>query len=353
MRLAAVTLLIALGALAAPAAAATVARRTPAVGPVFAGAKVAWGEETRAGGVRIRTGTPVATVHRVPAPTARRTDRGFFHTPWSLAASGTHLAAIVHTSTVTQSGPDFVSTTSTSAAIGGAFGALGLLAGSLPARGDAACDGTRRSPEAVAVDGDRIAFAELTFDCDLPETRSEITISGGGATTTVVAAENARVVQLRLAGRHLAWVVNDRRLVVRDLLTNAETTLTRFTIGDLDVDPEGRVAFTFSRNAGPRRLAILEAGRLRVLDRRVADRGVALAAGRVLYEKLDRGDFRSRLLVRGLAGGTRRLATFTPRRRRIGGLDLDATRAAWATLPTRPGYEGRPTGPARIISRRL
>jgi hypothetical protein len=40
-------------------------------------------------------------------------------------------------------------------------------------------------------------------------------------------------------------------------------------------------------------------------------------------------------------------------RRRVGHLDLDATRATWATRPMRRGYEERPRGPARIVVRSL
>jgi hypothetical protein len=86
----------------------------------------------------------------------------------------------------------------------------------------------------------------------------------------------------------------------------------------------------------------------------VFDRGIAVARGRVLYVKNDRGDFRSRLLLRDLDGGTRRLATFTPRRRAIGDFDLSADRAVWAAQKTRSAdYEARPSGPARIVSRPL
>ena len=81
-----------------------------------------------------------------------------------------------------------------------------------------------------------------------------------------------------------------------------------------------------------RRLAVLRVGTpgLRVLRRNVADRGVALD------------------------GGARRLATFTPRRRRVGDIDLSADRAVWAAQKTRSAdYEAKPSGPARIVSRPL
>ena len=75
----------------------------------------------------------------------------------------------------------------------------------------------------------------------------------------------------------------------------------------------------------------------------------------MLYEKTvsERG-FTAKLLLRSLADGSvRRLAFFPERRRRVGHLDLDATRATWATRPMRRGYEARPRGPARIVVREL
>ena len=60
------------------------------------------------------------------------------------------------------------------------------------------------------------------------------------------------------------------------------------------------------------------------------------------------------LILRPLSGEPpRRVAFFPERRRRVGHLDLDATRATWATQPMRRGYEERPRGPARIVVRGL
>jgi hypothetical protein len=75
-----------------------------------------------------------------------------------------------------------------------------------------------------------------------------------------------------------------------------------------------------------------------VLNRRVADRDVALGAGRVLYERRrDRSGRRTELVVRRVGGGrARRLASFRPGHRRVGDLDLDATRATWAVRAPRP-----------------
>jgi hypothetical protein len=353
VRLAAVTLL-ALAALAAPASADTIAHRTPAVGPVFAGNQAAWGEETRAGALRIVAGRPVRVLHRVPAATAKRTDRSFLQTPWSFSASATHIAGIVLTNTITSEGSDFGSTSSAAAALGGPLTSLGVLSGDIPPSGEGECEGPYRSPEGVSVDGARIAIAERAGSCGGRDTRTEITILDGDTRRTVLAAADSQAVHVRLAGRFLAWVVGERRLVVHDLDTGTDVaTVTRFAIGDLDVDPSGAVAFTFANGPRARRLGLLQSGTVRTLDRRVADRGVAIAGGRVLYEKLGRRDFHSRLMLRNLSGGTRRLASFTGRRTRVGDVDLAASRATWAARRKRPGYDGRFTAPARIVGRWL
>ena len=47
-------------------------------------------------------------------------------------------------------------------------------------------------------------------------------------------------------------------------------------------------------------------------------------------------------------------AAVTPRRRRVGDIDLSADRAVWVTQKTRSAdYESKASGPARIVSRPL
>ena len=67
-----------------------------------------------------------------------------------------------------------------------------------------------------------------------------------------------------------------------------------------------------------------------MLDRHAVDRGVAIDGERILYERRRPHD-RSDLILRELRGGERRLARFGPGRRRVADLDLDASRATWAT----------------------
>ena len=347
--------------IAAPAAADTVAHRTAVTGPRIAGLETVWGEE-RDKGVRVVIGAPSAKArapYRLPDSGARKTERVFFQTPWSLSASPTHVAAIVVTGTITSEGSDFVGTTVTLAAVGGPLGAPARSSGVTPRRGDTPCRGTCESPEAVAVDGARIAVSERYGECGRrTEGASRIAVHEGGAVHALAVPQEPMILQL--AGRYVAWVAEDGRraeLVLHDLAAGTEVRRERrFAIEDVDLDPDGTVAFTYADGPRDRRLAVLDAGTpgLRVLDRHVASRGVALAGERVLNERLDRGHFRSRLLPREIDGGVRRIATFTPRRRRVGDLDLSPRRAVWAAQRTRSaGYEAKPSGPARIVSRVL
>ena len=359
MRRAPVIALLAAAAAPAPAAADTVAHRTPAIGPRIAGAQTVWGEE-RDEGVRVMIGAPRAkarALYRLPDSDARKTHRNFFHTPWSLSASPTHVAAILMTGTLTYESSDSIGTTTTSGAVGGPFDGVALLSGRTPPRGDTPCSGGFTSPDSVAVDGTRIAVAEEYGTCGGRDRLARLVIRDGDA-VQLVPVPQLSTTKLQLAGRYVAWVEEARSqaLVVHDLVTGTEVMRERhFAIGGLDLDADGTVAFTYADNPRGRKLGVLRAGApgRRVLDRSVFD-PIAIAGGRVLYYKRDRGDFRSRLLLRDLDGGVRRLATFTPRRRPTGDIDLSADRAVWAAQKTRSAdYEAKPSGPARIVSRPL
>jgi hypothetical protein len=319
---------------AAPAAgAATVARAVPAVGPVLAGDGVAWGRELRDG--RLRVMRDRHTEVEVERATARDTRRFFLHTPWALAASGQGVAALVATGTSEADG-DSVSTTEVSAVFGGPWGGARLLSGELTARGDVPCRDGRAYPLAVAVDGSRIAVAEVAPNCDTAEVAFRIVIQDGDATTVVFPDDWVRA--LDLAGDHIAWTVGvgaGDRLTVANRLTGAverriERSATMRLFEDIALTPTGAVAFTFRGRRLRTNLAYADGAKTRVLARGVADRGLAIAAGRVLYERVGRGQ-RSALVLRRLDGSApRRLARFGPGHRRTGDLDLDASRATWA-----------------------
>jgi hypothetical protein len=331
-----------------------------AVGPSFAGESLLYGEEARNGAVRIVMSSPGRApllLHRIPPPAAKRTRRGFMHIPAAFGASSSHFAALVHTSTVTQSGSDFVTEEFLPAIVGGALsGPREVLSGSIPERADAPCRQTHGSPDAVAVDGERIAIAERVVTCVRGEPRPvRVSVSGR---EPVPLGTDVIVDHVELAGRYLAWLTGDDELVVHDL--EAGTAVLRFTprdlgarfFDDMALRDDGTVALVFGRG----RLGILRPGTpgLRVLDRRVSSRGLEIAGERVLYGRmLDSDPYITELVVRPVEGGARqRLARFGPRRPRVGELDLDAQRAAWASQRV-GGPNREPRGPARIVVRDL
>jgi hypothetical protein len=357
---------------AAPAGAQTVVRGELGGGPALAGDAIAWAEGSR-DAVRVLTRAPGGErrlLHRVAPPTARRTTRGIpGGRPGVFDASATSYAAFASTSTVTSAESDSVSSSSTFAAFGGPFGAPpAMLAGCLPARGDLGCGETCGEPGAVAVDGDRIAVSEVGGPCDRPEERQAwITIHGPGGPTTVDADLGAvlrEVRHLRLAGDYLAWISWDtpNEVVVYDLAASAVVVrLTARDLGarslyELALQADGTVAFLYSGRRDRRgvRLGWTAPGRAGVtlIDRHADYSDIALDGGRILYGRiLSERRFTGELVLRPLGGPARRLAHFPERRRRVGDVDLDGSRAAWAVQPTRRGYDPQPRGPARIVVR--
>jgi hypothetical protein len=339
--LAATLLAAAVGAQPA-AAAEVVSHRTPRVGPALIGDRVAWGEDHRGRGsdARILLGAPgVAPVEAwrlLPSPD-RDTTRGFMHTPGAFDTSPLAVAALPLTGTITERGSDFVGETVANGAVGGPPGALRLVSGSLPDRGDAPCTGPVRLPTAVAVDGTRVAIAEEAGICgDASTAHLQITVVDGATTTTIPVAGGFTITNVALAGRFVLWVRRDRsgdeELVVRDIVAGSDVVRrTADSIEDAALRADGTAAFIYS-DRHPYRLGLLRPERSppRVLDRHAADRGLAIDGGRVLYERR-RPHGRSELILRRLAGGERRLARFGPGHRRLGDVDLDATRATWAT----------------------
>ena len=239
------------------------------------------------------------------------------------ATSGERFAAVVHTSTVIfEEESDSFTIAGTHAVISGRFKApVEVLAGSLPRRGDQGCDGrpVYESPDAVDVDGDRVAIGLFSDEC---------TANNGPWDGSVVREASADEV------------------VVRDLHTGMDVVrvtaddLAARGIDELALQDDGTVVFVVS-NRHFSRMAWADRGRFYDL---------ALAGGRVLYERVVR-PFSGELLLAD--GSARRLAFFPERGRRVGDLDLDATRATWATRPTGRGYEPPLRGPARIVVRGL
>jgi hypothetical protein len=343
-------------------AAAVAVSATLAVGPAFAGESVMWGEEARNGAVRLMKDGVL--VDRVPPATARKTERGFYGTPQVFAASAERFAAIVHTSTVIFEESDSVTSAGTNGAISGRFGQpVEVLSGSLPRRGDRGCEGqpVYEHPDAVDVDGDRVAIGLFSDECGPNNGPWDdvIVVVAGGARTTIPAGQQGFIRDIALAGRYVAWLRErdlSSELVVRDLEAGADVLrVTADDVGargfdELALQDDGTVAFRVS-NRNFERIVWAKPGTpgARVLARGQFE-GLALAGDRVLYERKRR--FTGTLILKSLDGTARRLAFFPERRRRVGHLDLDATRATWATRPMR-GYEERPRGPAQIVVREL
>jgi hypothetical protein len=359
--------ILALAAYAVPASAQTV-RGELGGGPALAGDRVAWGEEARSGGVRVVTGRERRVIHRLAAPTAPRTTRGFMGVPAIFGASATTWAALAHTSTSRQESPDSASTTLSPVAFGGPIGAApAVLGGCVVARGDDDCGpDVCSSPDGVAVDGERIAVAHQGAPCDRPEEPGAwIVVHGPAAPVVVPAAGEVR--DVALAGRYLAWTEwgEQSRLVVHDLAAGAAALIVRAgavrarQFDELALQADGAVAFTFHnrRSGGGATVAWAAPGRpgVRQLDRHVGFYvELALDGRRLLYERVvSERQFTGELVLRRLDGRARRLAFFPERRRRVGGVDLEGDRAAWAVQPTRRGYDPPPRGPARIVVRTL
>ena len=171
-------------ALASPASAATVARTTPEAGPVLAGPEVLWGTEGADGSVRVMAGVPgrpPRLLHRVAAPTGEETTRGV----GPLVASPEAYAVRVATSTVEDSGYDWVGLVSEEALFRGPLsGGASLLLGSLPERvEDRPCEGRYEILGGFAVDGARYALGSEHGPClqtARSQTRLSIAVHDGG-----------------------------------------------------------------------------------------------------------------------------------------------------------------------------
>ena len=274
------------------------------VGPALAGDSVMWGETGRTGALRVMQAAPgqdPVLVHRVP-PHRRRTLAG-------LEASSERFA--VKVSTIESRSEDVVAFTLR--AWGGPF--KGPVE---PVR--APCG----RADTIAVDGDRIAGGST---CG-------VAIHGPAGVTTIPGGD---IHEVALAGRYVAWTGDE--VAVHDVVTGA--TVVRLTPRDVGspafeevaVQPDGAVAFSYATGAG-QHLAWAAPGTpgARRLDTAPRFSGLRAAGGRLLYERRTGPREGRRVLVLRSpeAGPARRLARFTARRVRIGDLDLEPGRAAWA-----------------------
>jgi hypothetical protein len=347
-------------AFASPASAATVARTTPEAGPVLAGPEVLWGTEASDGSVRVMAGLPgrrPRLVHRVAAPTGAETTRGI----GPLSASPDTYAVRVITSTLVDRGFDSVSYVGEDALLRGPLsGGASLLFGALPERVEYRdCGGRYEVLGGFAVDGARFAVGFESGPCvmtDVGQSRLAIAVHDGGTRQVVQAGPGTVPFGVRLAGRFLGWLRNGRELVVHDLESGATVARIRArdlgarSISGFDLQADGALAVAYWRlRWRGSRLGALIPGRpgVQLLARHVSGT-LALAGGRVLYERtLDDSYRRTELVLRPLAGGPgRTVARLGERRELAGPPDLDATRATWA-------WKRGEHGPGRIVLREL
>lgn len=349
---AAIALVVALPAAAPPAQAETVARADLVAGPALAGDRVAWGELTAPSAARVVSAVPgaapVVTGSIAPATTTGTT-RGFLQFPASFAASADVVAGLAFTATTVSDEGDSIGQAVQTAAVGGPLaGPLALLSGSFPpVVSGGPCSGSYRFPEGVDVDGARIAVAEQSGDCgDVATPLLSVALFDAAGRRDVTLSHGGQVGNLRIAGNLLAWVRRGRRdlLIVRDLGSGA--VLRRISARSLGaryfdalaLRPDGGLAFTYGGRRDRRgiRLGFSAPGseRVRVLDRDAGARDVALAGGRVLYERVLGPSYRTSLVLRRIRGNGhgRTLARFGARRERAGSLDFDGDRATWAVV---------------------
>jgi hypothetical protein len=327
-------------ALASPATAATVARTDPEAGPVLAGPEVLWGSAGSDGSLRVMAGAPgrpPRIVHRIAGSPDRMTSRELS----DLEASSQAYAFLVRTFTHGPRRSNSIGESAHAAFAGQPSGGAALIAGSMP---DRARDSCGVQPQAVAVDGARVAVAAAN-ECER-RGRLSIAIHEHGARRVVEAGAGRDVGELALAGRYVAWSDRDGRVLrVYDLDAGHEVRRLRardaggafFTA--FDVDAGGAVAFGLANRRGAS-LGALVPGRPGVvtLDRDVPlYGGVAVAGGRVLHVRIPARRDRIDVALRPLAGGPPR----TLRRFRtpgiVGSVDLDAARATWSWSRGRVG----------------
>ena len=243
---------------------------------------------------------------------------------------------------------------------GGPFGALATIAGRTPRRGDAPCRDALEVPEAVAVDGARIATAEFRGRCegDRAGSWSIADLDPATATPSRCCRWSARPTAVRLAGNLVAWLEQGgERSSCYDLAAGAEALrVERFD----DRRPRPRRATAPSRSPsrdGPRPGGSGWRGSARpgcaARPRRRRPRRRARRRPRALREARPR-----RLPLAAAAA--------RPRRRRAAARDvhpapaprrrprpLAAPRGLGGAEDRSADYEAKPSGPARIVSRAL
>ena len=227
-----------------------------------------------------------------------------------------------------------------------------LLAGASPPRGDAACRGVRE-PESVAVDGARIAIAaQAGAAAGAGAHEIAVSTASGGDPREVGAAASRDAARRPLS---LASTDETARRWSSTIATAAPSVarLEVATIRDFDLDAAGADRAELRLPAPPEPPARRSTARPAML----ACSPAASRAGGVALAGRPRP--RPARPPTSAAPRARRrhpppLPTFTPTRRRAGAIDLDSTRAVWATRgrivepePVTGGRAGHPAARAR------
>jgi hypothetical protein len=299
VRAAVVIALAVLAALPAGASGGVVAERLVAVGPVFDGDAVTWGEGGRGADLSIHTLRPDGSIverWRKRADTRRRHTLMWGQFPGVFAASPTWLAFYTFDEEILEAEGDSITSTSTDTMWAGRDGAPPQ-----PLTGKVGPKGCRYEPEvtSVAVDGPRLAWAESRVACARRVWVPRVTVrDASGDRVFRLRPGRRNVRRVRLAGDYVAWGLSEQgttyAIVVRDLVRN-RTVLrvrrprrVRHHFGDFDLLPDGSVvAIAGSRRASRGFSSVVTASprrpRLRVLARDAFGTHVEAAGGHAAY----------------------------------------------------------------------
>ena len=371
MRAALVIALAAVAALAPPARGAVVAERLVAVGPVVDGDGVTWAEGGRGADLSIHTLRPDGSIverWRKAADTRRRHTLMWGQFPGVLAASPTWLAFYTFDERVEEAGSDYVNLTSTDTLWAGRDGALPQ-----PVTGKVGPRGCRYEPEVhgVAVDGDRMAWAESRAACARRTYLPRVTLRAAGRDRVFrlrPGFHNAR--RVRLAGRYIAWGIAEQgtthAIVVRDLARDRTVLRVRrrgtgfLDLGDFDLQADGSVVAVASRRRGRygSQSFVVTASparpRLRVLADDAYPGRVEAVGGRAVYIR-DRDSFTDGLVLLSLASPRekRTVATWTRPQQLAGSFDFDGRRLVYAIADVPEPDDVPPDARGRVVVEEL
>lgn len=300
-----------------------------AAGPALAGSWIWWGQrdESAFGSTGVFRGAAGKPHELVYAHDALGIES------WSFAgfAGSRSLVAFREVNTVCPAGSDGVvypcrwrGTTFLSRPAGRPFG---ISTGSW-------CKAFPSVPEQLAVAGSRVAAIETLCSESVARRRVVLRSFDGERVLRTGTGADFACCGVSTAGRYVAWASRTAADVydVRARRIVRSVRVPRAVVDNVAIQSEGTLAVVFRDCAGACPLSLLWTsldGRTRRLPFAVL-RDVRIARNRIVFERLRPGVV-TELVVSDLNGRTRRVSQFTPRFRRVGDLDYDGTRVAWAT----------------------